>query len=323
MAVERLLEPANIPITLWNKAIGALSLPTHLSEIYVSIIESKGLRVLGEARPGGDGPVGGIDKRSTDTHFAQAFDGSVARALLAVLDPKSEVGSTSNNFIRVTAGGELVLTDAPCGAGAASFAFLSVLAELREKGVLPRHVLKVKLVAAELSEFAHEYFGEILSRLQPKLEAQAIFVDFELMKWDVTCVISTSDLVKASVRASSSKCSQLLVIANFNGFLMQSGKLKLAKPQLSELFRYATGEDSFAVWIEPHMNKATDAGGLLPAIFVLYSALRKLLGLGNKELSSLKPLHQTEAKFTLPLQPRSTAMVRLAVIPMDLTRTDP
>lgn len=322
MTVKRLLEPADIPITLWDKALGALSLPTHLSEIYVNIIESKGLRALGVARPGGDGPVGGIDKQSTDTHFAQAFDGSVARALLAVLDPKSEAGSTSNNFIRVTAGGQLVLTDAPCGAGAASFAFLSVLAELRQKRVLPRHVLYVKLVAAELSEFAHEYFCEILSRLQPELEAQAIFADFELMKWDVTCEISTSDLVKASVRASSSKCSQMLVIANFNGFLMQSGKLKLAKPQLRELFRYAMGEESFAVWIEPNMNKATNAGGLLPAIFGLYSTLRKLLGLGDAELSSLKPLHQTDAKFTLPLQPGLTAKVQLAVIPMDLSRVD-
>lgn len=322
MAVERLLDPASIPITLWDKALGALDLPKNLAEIYVNLIESKGLRTLGEARPGGDGPVGGIDKLSTDIHFAQAFDGSVARALLAVLDPRSEVGSTSNNFIRVTAGCDLVLTDAPCGAGAASFAFLSVLAELREQGVLPRQVLNVKLVAAELSEFAHEYFEEIFLRLQPKLAEQAIFVKLELVKWDVTCGISTSDLVKASVRASSKKCSQMLVIANFNGFLMQSGILKLAKPQLSELFRYATGEDSFAVWIEPNMRRATRVDGLLPAIYGLYDGLLKLLGFGDKELSPHKPMYQTQAKFTLPLQPTSTANVRLAVLPMDLTRAD-
>ena len=317
MAVERLLEPANIPITLWNNAIGALNLPKNLAEIYVNIVESRGLRILSEAKSGEDGPVGGIDRLSTETHFAQAFDGSVARALLAVLDPKSEVGSTSNNFIRVTAGCDLVLTDAPCGAGAASFAFLSVLAELREQGVLPRQILNVKLVAAELSEFAHEYFEALFLQLQPKLAEQAIFVEFELIKWDVTCGISTSDLVKASVRASNKRCSQMLVIANFNGFLMQSGMLKVAKPQLSELFRYATGEDSFAVWIEPNMKRATRADGLLPMIYGVYDGLLKLLGFGDKELSPLKPIYQTEAKFTLPLQPTSTANVRLAVLPMD------
>lgn len=320
MSVDRLLDPVGIPSSLWDKALGVLKLPESLADIYVNIVESKGLRNLGEARRGGDGPVGGIDKQSTDAHFAQAFDGSAARVLLAVLDPKSEVGSTSNNFIRVTAGCDLVLTDAPCGAGAASFAFLSVLAELREKAVLPRQVLNVKLVAAELSEFAHEYVEAVLLGLRPRLEAQAIFVDIELLKWDVTCKISTSDLVKASARASGGKSSQLLVIANFNGFLMQNGKLKEATPQLSELFRYATGEDSFAVWIEPNMNRATEAGGLLPAIYGLYSNVLKLLKLGDRELSPLKPLYQSEAKFSLPLQPSSTANVRLAVLPMDFTR---
>lgn len=321
MVAERLLNPKNIPISLWDRSVGALNLPKNLAEIYVNIVDARGLRTLGEARPSGDGPVGGIDKPSTDTHFAQAFDGSVARVLLAVLDPNSEVGSTSNNFIRVTAGGDLVITDAPCGAGAASFAFLSVLAELREHGVLPRQVLNVKLVAAELSEFAHTYFEEILLELQPKLVAQGIFVELELMKWDVTCEISTADLVKASVRASKNKCSQMLVIANFNGFLMQSGKMKLAKPQLSELFRYATGAESFAVWIEPSMNRATVPGGLLPTIYGLYTKLLERLGLVDKELSILNPMYKTEAMFTLPLQPKFTAKVRLAVLPMDLTRT--
>ena len=320
MTVSRLLDPVGIPTSLWDRTLGVLKLPKYLAEIYVNIVDSKGLRVLGETRFGGDGPVGGIDKQSTDTHFAQAFDGSVARVLLAVLDPKSEVGSTSNNFIRVTAGCDMVLTDAPCGAGAASFAFLSVLAELREKAVLPRQVLNVKLVAAELSEFAHEYFETVLAGLRPRLEEQAIFVDTELLKWDVTCKSSTSDLVKASVRASSGKSSQMLVIANFNGFLMQNGKLREATPQLSELFRYATGEDSFAVWIEPNMNKAAEVGGLLPAIYMVYCNVLKLLKLGDKELSPLKPLYRSDAKFSLPLQPSSTANVRLAVLPMDFTR---
>ena len=320
MPADRLLDPVGIPNSLWDRALGVLKLPKSLADIYVNIVDSKGLRSLGETRGGADGPVGGIDKPSTDAHFAQAFDGSAARVLLAVLDPKSEVGSTSNNFIRVTAGCDMVLTDAPCGAGAASFAFLSVLAELREKAVLPRQVLNVKLVAAELSEFAHEYFEAVFLGLRPRLEAQAIFVDIELLKWDVTCAISTSDLVKASVRASDGNRSQMLVIANFNGFLMQNGKLKDATPQLRELFRYATGEDSFAVWIEPNMSRATKAGALLPTIYGLYTSVLKLLKLGDKELSPLKPLYQSEAKFSLPLQPSSTANVRLAVLPMDFTR---
>jgi hypothetical protein len=118
---------------MWDPTSNTLILPKLLSNVYVKMIEDRGLRELGTSRNHDDGPVGGIDQESTDIHFAKAFDGSAARALLAVLDPKCEVGTTSDDFIRVTAGSSLVVTDAPCGAGAASFAFLTAIAELRER----------------------------------------------------------------------------------------------------------------------------------------------------------------------------------------------
>lgn len=321
MKVERLLDPKEIPDSLWDSSAGALVLPKALSEIYVQMIDAKGLRSL-ISRDGRDGPVGGIDKDSTDRHFAQAFDGSVARALLAVLDPRSQVGSTSNKFIRVTAGCDLALTDAPCGAGAASFAFLAALAELREKSILPRQPLYVKLVGAEPSEFAREYVISILEELRPTLESQAIFVEHHLCDWDVTCEFSTSDLIRASLTASQVGSARMLVVANFNGFLMQSGKLKAATPQLEELFRYATDDESFAIWIEPNMNRATAANGLLPVIYGLYAKLLSFFGFEDKELSFDKPLFQAEAKFWLPLQPDVHARVGLAVLPMSLRRGD-
>jgi len=57
MTVSRLLDPVGIPTSLWDKTLGVLKLPKYLAEIYVNIVDSKGLRVLGECRFGSDGPV--------------------------------------------------------------------------------------------------------------------------------------------------------------------------------------------------------------------------------------------------------------------------
>ena len=78
---NRLLAPSNIPTTLWNPTSDVLSLPVLLSDAYIKLVDAKGLRELGISRDQKSGPVGGISKESTEQHFAQAFDGSAARAL--------------------------------------------------------------------------------------------------------------------------------------------------------------------------------------------------------------------------------------------------
>ena len=97
---SRLLTPSNIPSSLWNPTSDVLKLPALITDTYINLVDTKGLRKLGITRDPKSGPVGGISKESTEQHFAQAFDGSAARALLAVLDPKLDAGSTSNTFIR-------------------------------------------------------------------------------------------------------------------------------------------------------------------------------------------------------------------------------
>jgi len=318
---SRLLDPSMIPSELWEQSSGVLVLPSDLSQAYVEIVETRGLRELGTTRDPDKGPVGGLTKEIAEQHFAQAFDGSAARALLAVLDPKQEAGATSNTFIRCTAGNTISLTDAPCGAGAAAFSFLCALAELRKRNILPRSPLDVRLIGAELSEHARCLAEEMLERVTPALNAQAIFVTSEFISWDVTDRMSTTDLVAKCVRTSSDSSSKLLVVANFNGFLEKGGKRKLAAKQLDELFRYASGEESFAVWIEPAMNEATAAGGLLPWVHNMFDSVWKKFGIPRKQQGGKDSIYTSEARFKLPLRPSETSRVNLAVMPIELKRS--
>jgi hypothetical protein len=317
----RLLEPGQIPATLWDRVSDTLNLPTSLARAYETRVDRLGLRTLATSRSRGGGPVGGLTKESADHHFAQAFDGSAARAILAAIDPKCRAGSTSDAFIKSTAGTTLALTDAPCGAGAAALAFLTVVAELRAHGVLPRLPLEVKFVGGELSLHAVEHAAQLFEEVSDDLEAQAIFVDKQFHRWDVLDRLSTSDLIKASTVHGASCSSKLLVIANFNGFLVKERKQKEAQPQLDELLRHASGPQSLAVWIEPEMNRATASGGIFSWLFGLLEGGWRLFAKADPTATKEVPSFTSVADFRLPLQPTQVFRVTLAVMPMDLTRS--
>jgi len=321
MATERILSPKAIPKSLWDSEKETLFMPRRLADAYISLIESKGLRDLAAARNASSSPVGGLTQEATDEHLAQSFDGSVARALLAVLDPKSEVSSTSNSFLRATAGNSACITDAPCGAGAATLAFLCALAELREANVLPRLPLKVAIVGGEISQPAAAYARHLIDAIKPALLAQAISVEHTIIPWDVTCPISTTDLITCAVQNSQGSSGKLLVVANFSGFLESHGNRAEAMPQLQELFRYASGENSFAVWIEPRMKKVLNENGLFRSFFKPFSKIWKKYV--SKDAGSLddQSVFTSEASFERPLFSQTTAAVRLAVMPIDLQRS--
>ena len=223
--------------------------------------------------------------------------------MLAVLDPKSEGGKASDTFIKSMAGCTLALTDAPCGAGAAALAFLSTIAELRASEVLPRYPLEVKFIGGELSIHAVNHAKKLFSDIQSELEVQAIFLDAKFKEWNVLDKLSTSDFVKESALHGASCSSKLLVIANFSGFLVKESKLKEAQPQLDELLRYATGEQSLAIWIEPDMNRSAANGGLFSWLYQRFETVWRLFAKIDPVATCSDPVFRTSAKFSLPLKP--------------------
>lgn len=317
---ERLLNPKDIPASLWDATSDAIILPASLTAAYTAIIERSGLRPLAESpRDHDNPPMGGPSQEHTDRHLAQAFDGSVARAQLALLDPRNHLPAASNTYINSLAGNRVALTDAPCGAGAAALSFLANVAELRKDNVLPRQPLDVYLIGAEISDPARKYALELLTIIRPFLEQQAIFVESEFVPWDVTDALSNTDLITKMTRASTAHPNRLLVVANFNGFLEREGKWVDAQPQLSELFRHASGPQSLAIWIEPNMNAATKEGGLFSRLRQLFDTAWRLFA--RERTPTGAPISTSHAKFVLPLQPAIRARVGLAVMPIELART--
>jgi hypothetical protein len=316
---ERLLKPDLLPLSLWQSANDLLFISPALSELYCGTIDEFGLRELSGQRNSEDGPVGGLTKEKTYEHFAQAFDGSVARVQLAVLDPKNQVGKCSNAFMSQLSGGKLLITDAPSGCGAATFSFLSAVAELRRCGIIPREPLDVTLIGAEISEPARELAHLMLMRLKPKLAEQAINVDAEFCDWDVTNDVSNTKLIKKMITAFQHNPKRLLIVANFSGFLKI--KRKEAEKQILELLRYSSEENSFGVWIEPQKNDATQPGGLFGWLSEkIDTVLKKFIKKKDLELGITH--FKTSSLFVLPLESPNSVVVRLAVNALELNIND-
>ena len=318
---NRLLNPERLPQTLWDSGYKILRLPNALARAYETLIDRHSLRELAQSRTVEDSPVGGLDKSATDQHFAQQFDNSAARAQLAITNATTGVARVSNALVQTLTGNTVCITDAPCGAGAAAFSLLSTIAELRAHDVLPRLPLHVRFIGAEISEFARQYAKEMLVELTPFLESQAIYVEEELRHWDVMDQLSNRDMVESMLDKSKGVTKRLVVVANFSGFLTMSGKQKDAEPQLEELFRFASGRSSVAIWIEPQMNSAVSDGGLFSTIGCWVKDKWHRFVRVNTDGAVDDSFLTSEVQFQSTLTPDRLRPVRLAVMRLDLVRT--
>ncbi len=318
---NRLIEPKQLPSSLWDTDDETIHISPSLALAYETVIDRYGLRELGTIRDLNDAPVGGESRERSDQHFAQQFDGSVARIQLALTDPKNAVPPMSNGIAKTLAGNRVTLTDAPCGAGAAAFALLCAIAELRASKVLPREPLDVLLLGAELSEHARAYARELFAELLPVFEGQGIFVEATFDEWDATCPISTAKLVKRINIASTTHPKILLVIANFSGFLTTSNKWRKSENQVRDLFLHGSGSANFAAWIEPLLKKVTGDSGLFTWIRKAINGPWQRFARESVESEVPQPVATSFAKFRLPLDPTKTARVTLAVMPINLIRS--
>ena len=83
--IKRLIEPKQLPFSLWDAENEILNISPSLAHAYETIIDRHGLRELGKTRDSKDAPIGGESRERSDQHFAQQFDGSVARATVSGL----------------------------------------------------------------------------------------------------------------------------------------------------------------------------------------------------------------------------------------------
>jgi hypothetical protein len=313
----RLLLPESIPASLYDKSAELIVLPAELIKAYRSLVEGRGL--LGEAGgPRKDALIGGLTQAATDDHLCHAFDGSAARTLLALLDPKSEATPVSNAFVESLSGNQVCLLDAPCGSGAASLSVLTAIAELRAAGVLPRHPLDVKIIGAEPAESARTYASALTKEVRAHLRSQAIFVnDVILMHWDVLDPTATVDLIQAVLQHAVAPSKRFCLVANFSGFLGSESKQKTAMAHIDDLFLHVSRGGALAVWLEPKTNKAIGMGGLLRNVATV---LRRWISAEGPTQGGGTPIFTSESNFRPALRP-GQSVVRLAVLRFDLKRS--
>lgn len=293
---------------------GKLHISPGLKAAYLSSLETAGLMAAAMGPRPDPAPVGGFSKEATDAHYAHAFDGSAARAQLALLDPLAEVPTTAAALRKIFAGGSVSFTDVPCGAGAAALAILCSIAELRSLQIMPRIPLHVHLLLGEISAPARSYAEELTKAVTTYLSEQAVFLTYECFSWDVLSESSNANLVEKIVLSKHKHLQTLLLISNFNGFLEKESKKKEAYPQIAELFKYASGKLNSAIWIEPNMKSAKFK--LFP--FIL-AKLAKLTSFAKPAVSGAGN-ETSNFKFFIPAKPSETANVRLCVMPIDLLK---
>lgn len=318
--MTRMLKPDHLPPCLWDPGKKLLCLPPVLAKAFEAAVDARSLRDL-LSDGNSDGPIGGQSEDETLEHFVNRFDGSSARLQLAFLDPHDHLANTSDIILSRLSGGTTCFVDAPCGTGAGFLSLLVTVARLRELGVLPCVRLDVKLVAADVSDSAREIAGDLLDSVKDVLEEQGIFVQAEWVNWDVTSESSTVELNKLAIRMSDGCKSNFLLVANFSGYLVGERKLKEAEPQLYELFKYFSGDDSFSVWIEPKTKDASGRGGLLDRIFVLAGSKWSWFAKIADDLSEAISAFKSEAHFQSILRGRM-AMARVCVSHMRLAPND-
>ena len=318
MPISRLIRSEDLPESLWRQSDCVLKLPPELIRAWLALLERHGLRPLAEQQDASGGCIGGISRDATNKHFAWRFTGSSARVQLAMLDPESHMPHVADAFAQIFAGGRVAVADLPCGSGAAVLTILTVLAELRRQGRLPREPLDVVVIGGEISEDARGYAAEGLNEVRETLEAQAISVQSVFLPWDVCNNISNTDLIRQLTIRCNGCAARMLVLANFSGFLQREGKWNDAQPQLNELFRHSRDERSSVVWIEPQMNDVLpQTGGLFSRVKNLLVGLVRVIR-GVSTDTPPDAVAVTSAKVAHALRPEETFSVGLAVMRFDL-----
>ncbi|MFM2320378.1 MAG: hypothetical protein RLZZ215_2999 [Pseudomonadota bacterium] len=251
---KRFIETDKIPESLWCRKTECLILPERLNRLWVNLLEKNDLLEMAN-KPAPKGFEGGVSKEDTDKHLAWRYNGSCARVILSILDPKKELFDISDTYASIFAGGKIYLTDIPSGSGAAVITILCTLFELRRSNILPRQPLLIKIIAGEISPTARGYFSEQLENMKFFLKEQAIDLEYEVLNWDVLCKVSTADFIKKMTISSQGINIKLLIFSNFSGFLQNSGKWNQAKDQFENIFLHSREDLSTVIWIEPQRNE--------------------------------------------------------------------
>lgn len=310
---NRFIKTKALPDSLWCDKSENIILPNHLVNLWKELLNENSLLDLAKEKAP-KGFEGGISKEDTDKHLAWRYNGSCARVILSLLDPKAKLSEVSDAYASIFAGNKIFVADLPSGSGAATVSILCTLYELRKNNILPRHPLEVTIVAGEISETARGYLNKQLEDLKGFVEDQTIWINFEILEWDTLSKVSTVDLIKRMTLLSQDCHARMLLLTNFTGFLESSGNWKRAKSQIDDIFLHSRDSLSTAIWIEPQRTNV--APFFSRAIKWLKESFKNLIG-NQAKLEDSSWYAKAEAMCKQPIKEGSFP-VRLTVMRFDL-----
>ena len=239
---------------LWNE--GILHLPTPLSTAHHEyLVENGWLEKYNPAASGG--VIGGITDDESCEHVVNRFLNSAARMQYVCSDPKDEQTDVRNAVLDQLAEGRIHIIDIAAGNGAGTISMLSLIAELRRVGSIPRLPLNVSISAVDFSPAALNHFAALLHKLSPWLAGSGINVELNLCHCDLTVLGDFSETLDGFfLDARARQVSRFLCVISAISGARKDG----IEPMIDSLKHAAAGlshseRSSSWLWVEPPVGK--------------------------------------------------------------------
>jgi hypothetical protein len=244
----------NLPETLWRES--QIVMAPGLSNALRDELIDRGL--FQEAcgpNPKENELVGGEGADDATKHFTHRFKTSSARVQYLVLSPCGTFDPVASDMMSFILDGKVSVLDIPCGSGGGLLGYLCTIAELRQRGLVPRTPVEITVLAGDISSEARLIHEAMLDRLASSFSDAGIRLSWHHSNWDVTDVFSTSRLVDQWFTQCPSDEEYMIFVSAFSGFADTNREIVL------NAFHSIVGrfhnKPCLMVWVEPAMKLST------------------------------------------------------------------
>ena len=242
---------------LWDGDV--IRLPDNLRAKYRDMLSRLGFLESALRGCAGAGPIGGASAQETEEHFTHRFGAGGSRIQYVVVSGNMALKQVASDLLTAISDGNIRLLDLPCGAGASSSTFLSLLTDLRAKQVLPATPLNVSLIGADFSPRARSLFSDLIKDLAPIWASGGVKVEAEAMDWNATRSDSTAVMMDRVLDESSFTPDEYVVlITNFSGEASRAAFFREFSPCLEQILARLSTKRHTVVWLEPRMAGTRD-----------------------------------------------------------------
>lgn len=247
---------------LWDGSV--IRLPRALCEQYERMLVKLGFLEAARVGTRGAGPTGGLSVEETNEHFTHRFGVGGSRIQYVVVAGNTDLQNVASDLFSSISDGAVRLLDIPCGAGPSSATFISLIADMRTKKIIPSTPLNLSVFGGDCSPQARLLFDDLYRGLIPEWEAQGIKTRAVSVGWDATAGDSTAALMDLVLDERQEKPDEYVVlITNFSGEASNPVFFSEFSPCLEQILARLSTKRCTVVWLEPTMSGSRDLLGSL------------------------------------------------------------